>query len=104
MADRLKNVQIENTEVTKLITRYNKPDVLMYIDPPYVASTRNGLIYENEMTDNDHENLLRQLLSHSGTVLLSGYDNDLYNDLLKGWTKETKLGKPVAGKSRLEVL
>lgn len=104
VADRLKNVQIENIEATKLIKRYNKPNVLMYIDPPYVATTRNGAIYENEMTDKDHEFLIDHLLKHSGPVLLSGYDSDLYNDLLKGWIKETKLGKPVAGKSRVEVL
>ncbi|MFJ8064881.1 DNA adenine methylase [Psychrobacillus sp. NPDC096426] len=104
VADRLKNVQIENIDATKLIDRYNRPDVLMYIDPPYVMATRKGAIYENEMSDEDHMNLIDYLLKHTGSVLLSGYDNEIYNDMLKGWMKETKLGKPVAGKQRLEVL
>ncbi|WP_186436241.1 hypothetical protein [Lysinibacillus sp. Y5S-8] len=30
-----------------------------------MVATRNGAIYEHEMTDNDHENLLDHLLKHS---------------------------------------
>lgn len=104
VADRLKNVQIENYSADKLIERYNSPDILLYLDPPYVMSTRNGTIYENEMTDEHHKQLIDLLVDHQGSILLSGYDNDLYNDLLRGWKKETILGKPVAGKRRTEVL
>jgi len=37
----------------------------MYTNTPYMVATRNGAIYEHEMTDNDHENLLDHLLKHS---------------------------------------
>jgi len=104
VADRLKNVQIENVKATKLISRYNRSDVLLYVDPPYVMSTRNGAIYQNEMTDNDHEELIDLLINHKGPVLLSGYDNSIYNSRLNNWVKETTLGKPVMGKPRTEVL
>lgn len=67
-------------------------------------TTRNGVIYQNEMSDDAYIILIDHLLKHSGPVLLSGYDNEIYNDILKGWVKETKLGKPVTGKRRLEVL
>lgn len=104
VADRLKDIQIENYSAINLIKRYNRSDVLIYADPPYVMATRNGQIYNNEMTDFDHIQLLDTLDNHIGPVLLSGYDSDLYNERLCGWHKEETNGKAVAGKVRTEVL
>lgn len=104
VSERLKNVQIENYPAIDLINRYNRADVLLYVDPPYVMATRNGAIYENEMTDSDHIELIETLIKHKGKVLLSGYNNEIYNDLLQDWKKETTNGKPVAGKVREEIL
>ena len=56
------------------------------------------------MTDADHEELLQVLLQHEGMVLLSGYDNDLYNDLLRGWGKESLGTTAERGVSRTECL
>lgn len=58
------------------------------IKHPHLHQTRtskNG--YQYEMTFADHEMLLKKLKSLSGSVVLSGYNNDLYNDHLNGWTK-----------------
>lgn len=104
VADRLKDVQVENYNAIDLIKRYNRSDVLIYADPPYVMATRNGAIYHNEMSDMDHLKLMNVLDNHTGPVLLSGYDNDLYNDRLTNWRKEVTRGKAVAGKARTEVL
>lgn len=53
------------------------------------------------MDDRDHEQLLLALLEHKGPVLLSGYDNELYNELLKGWyRKETTAYSQVCSKKR----
>lgn len=78
VASRLRSVQIENRPALDLIKRYNRSDVLVYIDPPYVLSTRNGKIYEHEMADQEHIDLLDALDKHPGPVLLSGYANQLY--------------------------
>lgn len=51
--------------------------------------TLNGGQYWNEMTDADHAELLDALLEHQGIVLLSGYDCDVYNDMLYTWRKGT---------------
>lgn len=87
-----------------LIGRYNHNNVLLYVDPPYVLGTRTGKIYKHEMTDEDHEQLLKLLLQHSGTVMLSGYDNELYNDYLNGWSRCEFKTTAQRGLPRTEVL
>lgn len=103
-AERLRGVQIENMPAVELIQRYNHPNVLIYADPPYVPGTRHGKQYLHEMDDKDHEELLDVLLAHKGPVLLSGYDNDLYNDRLRGWLREETDCYCQANSKRREVL
>ena len=43
------------------------------------------LLDKKEMSDQDHEILLNQLLKHSGPVLLSGYHSNLYDSMLADW-------------------
>ena len=74
VADRLKHVQIENTDALDLIKKHNDKNVLIYADPPYMPDTRNKNIYACEMSETDHENLLDALLSHKGNVIISGYE------------------------------
>lgn len=86
--ERLKEAQIEQKPAVDVIRRFASPDVLIYADPPYVLSTRKQRQYNVEMAkDAQHEELLAALLAHPGPVMLSGYDNELYNDTLKGWDK-----------------
>lgn len=87
-AERLRGVQIENRPAVEIIQRFNSPKVLVYCDPPYVLSTRHGKQYRCEMDDKDQNDLLDAALAHKGPVLLSGYDNELYNSRLKGWHRE----------------
>lgn len=104
VAKRLKNVQIECLPGLELIKRYNTRDVFMYIDPPYLHSTRKNYLYKYEMKDSEHEELLKVLVAHPGKALVSGYDNDLYNDMLSGWYKVQKKTNAEAGKIRTEIL
>ncbi len=104
VAERLIGVQIESQPAVELIKRYSRQNVLIYADPPYLLSTRTTSSYKHEMSDQDHIELLETLLEHPGPVLLSGYENDLYNDYLKGWRKESKSAKAEAGASRQEIL
>lgn len=86
-AERLRGVQIENMPALDLIKRFNYKNVLIYCDPPYMLETRHGKQYRCEMDDGDHEELLRLLLKHKGFVLISGYDTELYRDMLAGWIR-----------------
>ena len=87
-SERLRGVQIENKPAVDVIQRFNFHNVLIYADPPYVLSTRHGKQYRYEMDDKAQNELLDVLLAHKGLVLISGYDNDLYNDRLQNWHKE----------------
>jgi hypothetical protein len=67
---------------------------LIYIDPPYLESTRtsfNTSQYKFEFTFDDHIRLLKALKvlvkKYGDTVfcILSGYPSKLYDDSLKGW-------------------
>jgi len=103
-ADRLRKVQIENSPAVEVIKRHRYPNVLIYADPPYLLRTRTSKQYRYEMTDDDHIELLEALLDHPGPVILSGYDNDLYNDMLKGWAKESTNAQAEHGSPRTETI
>lgn len=104
VAERLKDAQIENMPAVELIKKYNNKDVLIYADPPYLLSTRSSRLYKHEMTVEQHKELLEALLEHSGPAILSGYDNELYNDYLKGWHTEVLKASTEKGGSKMEVL
>ena len=88
-----------------MIKRFHSPDVLIYADPPYVLSTRKGRQYIVDMTeDAQHTELLDALKAHPGPVILSGYDNDLYDRHLQGWMKLHKRSQAEGGRARVETV
>lgn len=104
VALRLKGAQIENRPALDLIRAYNRENVLIYADPPYLINTRRGRMYHVEMTQAEHVELLEELDNHKGSVILSGYANKLYDDRLQHWDRKTHLVQAEHGKSRTEVL
>jgi DNA adenine methylase len=97
-------VQIENRPAIDCITRYYRNNVFIYADPPYVRSTRSDRIYACEMNDDDHVELLEILKMHPGPVMISGYENEIYKDLLPGWYKETTRSRCEGGVQRQEII
>lgn len=104
IANRLKYAQIEQQPACKLIQRYDRKNVLIYADPPYPLETRSKRHYAFEMDTQDHIDLLEVLKDHSGSVILSSYENDLYNKMLPDWVKEYKVVNAEGGIKRREVL
>ena len=79
-------VQIAGMDALRLIRRYNTPEALIYLDPPYVRSTRrSGRLYRCEMTNDQHQEMLEIITHTRAKVVISGYDNDLYARYLSGW-------------------
>ena len=105
VAERLQGVQIENQCAMKLIERYNnKKDVLLYADPPYLSSTRTTTSYKYEMSDKQHSELLDALDDFNGSVILSGYANEMYDTKLQHWSRYTKNAVAEAGAKRQEII
>jgi len=104
VAMRLKDVQIDNRPAIDLIKRFNYPNVLIYADPPYLLSTRHGKQYKHEMDAADHEELLEVLKLHTGPVLISGYESELYDSLLKDWRKEQRASYTQTMTRKMEIL
>lgn len=103
-AGRLLEAQIECMDAVELIKKYNDPRCLIYADPPYMPETRRRKIYAVEMDEAQHIALLDALEAHSGSVALSGYDSELYNDRLRSWQRIEKEHAAERGQSRTEVL
>lgn len=103
--ERLKEAQIEHKPAVECIRRFRDPEVLIYADPPYLFSTRKQRQYFVEMGDEDqHVELLEALLDHPGAVMLSGYDNTLYDQMLQGWVKLRHASRCEHGGKRTECL
>jgi DNA adenine methylase len=65
-------------------------DELVYCDPPYVHSTRTRCdLYQFEMSDAQHVELLRIIRSLPCRVMISGYWTKLYAERLAGWNSTT---------------
>lgn len=102
--ERLKNAQIENTDAITLIERYNSPNTLIYLDPPYLQSLRKKNMYANEMSLSEHEILLKKIKSSNSMIIISGYDSDLYNTELNDWRTDEKITITQMGLRRVEKL
>ena len=90
--ERLKNIIVENEDFRQLIPRYDTPNTLFYLDPPYHMSARDGknrYIYEFKMKD--HEDMINILHNIKGTAVVSGYACKAYERLENsGFTRYDK--------------
>lgn len=60
--------------------------VFIYLDPPYVLSTRRSWArYNHELTDDEHATLLSIAAELPYPVMISGYSSQLYNQALRKW-------------------
>jgi DNA adenine methylase len=105
--NRLKAAEIECRPALDLIARNARPEVLLYVDPPYVLATRGRRrLYQQEMSDADHLALLDALDTHPGPVVLSGYPSALYTERLAPakWRYVERPATAEGGGRRIEAL
>lgn len=103
-AERLRGVQIENQPAIELISKFNFKNVLIYCDPPYMLNTRRKKQYMCEMSNDEHRELLELLLKHKGPVVISGYETELYNEMLADWNKYERTAYNQARSKKQEVI
>lgn len=111
IVDRLQGVVIEHADAPVVMAKYDQPDTLHYVDPPYVHSTRGFDAggthrgYTFEMTDDEHRQLAAGLRRLSGMVVLSGYACDLYDvELFPDWQRLGREHHADGARDRTEVL
>jgi len=86
-ANAVPGVQAICGDALKILRRLALPDdAVVYCDPPYLLSTRQGrCYYAFELSEQQHWDLLGTLRALPCRVLLSGYPSALYDDGLKAW-------------------
>lgn len=82
--ERIKNVQLENLDWQLMLERYDHPDTVMYLDPPYYGCS-SGLYFAT-FPDSQHEELVAQIFKCKSFVALSGYANPIYDHPRWKWT------------------
>lgn len=107
VAERLANVSLECRPALELIALYGSvtEGMVLYVDPPYLGSARSGRNYLVEMSSAaEHRDLADALHAAKATVILSGYDSPLYDELYTGWHRvsfgATTNGSPTGERGR----
>ena len=105
IVERLRGVCIENRDACEVMLAHDSPKTLHYVDPPYVATTRDkGSDYRHEMTDEQHRKLADVLNELTGMVMVSGYPCELYDELYGDWKQIKRRALADGARERTEVL
>ena len=92
-AERVKSNFIFHADFRGTFKTWDEEDSLTYLDPPYLSSTRSKNsreVYDREMSEKDHVDMLCMVNNAKGKVIISGYASSMYNELLDGWKCERK--------------
>ncbi len=75
-------------------------DEFVYSDPPYWPASRRSSRspYRHDYCEEDHLELLRLLRKLPCAVMISGYSNDTYDEMLEGWGKKVFAGTSHTGR------
>lgn len=105
IAERLRNVCIENLPYQECIKRYDSEDTFFYCDPPYLNAEH--YYSRDSFSQDDHFRLSEILHGIKGKAMVSHYQNSLYDELYRGWCrheyasfKGSSKAEPGAGKSK----
>jgi DNA adenine methylase len=112
IVERLTGVVVESRDASEVMAIHDGPEVLHYVDPPYLPETRSPAnkydlkyrMYRHEMTREQHVALLDHLRQLQGMVVLSGYPSDIYDSALPGWRRVETLAHADGARERTEVL
>ncbi|PAF15934.1 DNA adenine methylase [Terribacillus saccharophilus] len=83
---RMRGVMIERLDFRDIIEKYDAPDALFYIDPPYVGREK---YYAGEFSKKDHEDLARLLQNIKGKAIVSYYEDPMISELYSDWHRES---------------
>ncbi|MFB7647172.1 DNA adenine methylase [Streptomyces sp. NPDC056084] len=107
--ERLHGVSLEALPALEVIGKYGRHEqTLLYVDPPYLGSTRSFANYRHEMrAEAEHRELAAALAECGAAVVLSGYHSPLYDELYEGWhrcERAARADNATRDRARTEVL
>lgn len=106
--ERFRGVVIEQRDAKNVMESHDGPGTLHYVDPPYVHETRSikgtDDLYEYEYDDRGHRDLIEFLSDLEGMVIISGYQCDLYDEVLSGWHQRDMSTRADRNGKRIESL
>ena len=88
IAEMIKPFDFEYGDAVKLIAQYNRDDVFIYADPPYLFNVRQderGYKTELENEAEYHTRLLDIAVQSNAHFAISGYHSPLYDEALADW-------------------
>lgn len=93
----LRGVRIECLSYEDVLI--DSPKTVAFLDPPYMPETRVELdVYPHEFTHKEHKRMLHIVCKLKKTkVILCGYRNGLYDEMLDGWRRTDFKIKSYAG-------
>ena len=107
-AERLRSVSLECRPAIDVIRQYGQnPDILLYLDPPYLGDTRSmsrGQYVHEMQSEEEHVELLEAAVECAANVAISGYPHPLYDRYLSGWERVEIAAKSAMGADRTEVV
>lgn len=112
IVSRWHGVIVENRPAIEVMDKHDGPRTVHYVDPPYLPETRapsnkydlKWRMYRHELTRDDHRQLLEFLPTLKGMVILSGYPDRLYDDVLAGWRRVSTKAFADGARARVECL
>lgn len=95
VADRFRDVVIENDDWERIVDRYDGPGTLFYMDPPYVHLDRASMYGGSDPTSFDHERFAECLHDVEGhwIVSYSEVPGDLDRYVVVDWMKNWNSGR-----------
>lgn len=88
IANHVKNWTITERDFLQSIADEPLETDVNYIDPTYLRKSRATFNnYEFEMTEKQHEDMLRLVTATPGYFMISHYAHEMYDDMLKGWRR-----------------
>lgn len=105
LSSRLQNTTILCADFKEIMPIWDEEDTLIYLDPPYLHSTRSDGatdVYEKELSVEDHIHMLQLAKNARGKVIISGYPSPLYNRTLKSWKCKKKIVANNSGQTKIK--
>jgi DNA adenine methylase len=92
VVERLRGVRVEHRDACEIVDMFSdRPATLLYLDPPYFTERHHKYVIEANERE-FHADLLRRCKRAACMVLISAYENELYDEMLNaddGWSRCT---------------